>query len=157
MEAGLDSLGAVEVRNSFSSHFGIDLPATLIFDHPSISALASNVASFLRQDNAPGAALIPLQAPNVQVSAAANCGRTVIHGMSCQYPTNKSGQSGHGVQSFWKALQYSADLPQIVPLERWDADLIYSPDPIPWKSYARFASFLPDVAVFDAEPFSMSR
>lgn len=45
MEAGLDSLGAVEMRNSLASRFGLqNLPATLTYDFPTISALASYIA-----------------------------------------------------------------------------------------------------------------
>lgn len=49
MESGLDSLGAVELRNALSAHFSIDLPATLTFDYPSVAA----IAGFLQQELLP--------------------------------------------------------------------------------------------------------
>ena len=39
MDAGIDSLGAVELRNSLATAVGADLPGTLVFDYPSISSL----------------------------------------------------------------------------------------------------------------------
>ena len=38
MSAGLDSLGAVELRNGISAKFGISMPATVAFDYPTIQA-----------------------------------------------------------------------------------------------------------------------
>jgi hypothetical protein len=54
MEAGLDSISSVELRNSVSSKFGLELPATVTFDYPSIEALAEFVAASvaLRQQRA---------------------------------------------------------------------------------------------------------
>ena len=40
MTAGLDSLGAVEVKNSVAARFGIILPATLAFDFPTLQVCA---------------------------------------------------------------------------------------------------------------------
>ncbi len=45
MEAGLDSLGAVELRTSLNAAFGVELPVTVTFDHPSVAALAKFLAS----------------------------------------------------------------------------------------------------------------
>ena len=45
MEAGLDSIGAVELRNAVSAIFGVELPATASFDYPTAQALAAHVAA----------------------------------------------------------------------------------------------------------------
>lgn len=37
MDAGLDSLGAVELRNALSQRFAVNLPPTLTFDYPNPS------------------------------------------------------------------------------------------------------------------------
>jgi len=44
MEAGLDSLGTVELKNALESTCGIELPSTLVFDYPTVGALATHLS-----------------------------------------------------------------------------------------------------------------
>lgn len=46
-DIGLDSLMAVELRNALGSMVGRTLPATLLFDHPTIGALTNHLAADL--------------------------------------------------------------------------------------------------------------
>ena len=59
-DAGLDSIGAVEFRNTLASKYGMQLPATLVFDYPTLSNLASFLAPHMstasHQDPLPQAA-----------------------------------------------------------------------------------------------------
>ena len=47
MELGIDSLGAVELKNSLESKFAITLPATLSLDYPTALAMANFIATQL--------------------------------------------------------------------------------------------------------------
>lgn len=44
MSAGLDSITATELVQSLSTAVRTNLPSTLVFDHPSVSAIASGFA-----------------------------------------------------------------------------------------------------------------
>jgi hypothetical protein len=57
LELGLTSLGAVELRNSLSAVTGLALHATVMFDHPTASALARHLLERLTgQSTSPTAA-----------------------------------------------------------------------------------------------------
>ena len=83
MEAGLDSLGSVELRNALSSRFSIELGPTATFDYPSIAALAQHVASLVAPASiaaARGAVGLAWEAEEPAAAALH------IVGISCAYP-----------------------------------------------------------------------
>jgi acyl carrier protein len=55
MEAGLDSLSAAELRNSMATAFSAELPATIMFDYPTLDALTTYVTEHVTKPGHPGA------------------------------------------------------------------------------------------------------
>lgn len=81
MEAGLDSLGAVELRNSLSSSLHVDLPATVIFDFPTIKALAGYLKSLQPETGAamPFLGRAAAADTSIQVAIALPLNSTVLY------------------------------------------------------------------------------
>lgn len=148
MEAGIDSLSAVELRNELGTRFGVTMPATVMFDYPTVNSLAGFVASRTQptqQVARPTAehAVVSSQDGTREAPAFA------VYGISCRYPG-----SVRGMEDFFNAASRAADLPETVPCSRWDIDRFYSP----WMNgnesiYTRFGAFLDDVENFDASLF----
>ena len=52
MEAGLNSLGAIDLRNALTSRFSIDLPSTATFNFPTIATMSQHIADYIESAQA---------------------------------------------------------------------------------------------------------
>lgn len=136
MASGLDSLGAVELRNNLQTTFGIKLPTTIVFDYPTIFALSEFIVEQFS---------VKLTAAGVQeiVSDSLACSS---HSRSLPLAVSSITQ-----RSPDDALSFTGndqDTVRTAPLERWDIEL----EPLA----ARFIAYLKNIEMFDASAFGIS-
>ncbi|MFD5320712.1 type I polyketide synthase [Streptomyces sp. NPDC127098] len=147
-ELGFDSLAAVELRNLLGSATGLTLPATLVFDHPTVH----HVADYLRSRIAgPAPAAAPTPAARTATTSHDDDPIAVI-GMGCRYPGDVMTPD-----DLWRLLAEGTDAISEFPTNRgWDIEGVYHPEPgRRGKSYTREGGFLHRAAEFDAEFFGI--
>jgi acyl transferase domain-containing protein/NAD(P)-dependent dehydrogenase (short-subunit alcohol dehydrogenase family)/aryl carrier-like protein len=152
IEMGLDSLMAVEFSTQLQMMLGEQfvIGPTMLFDHPTIEAIADHVLEMLASEaegTAPAAA-VPI-AKN-DASELREREPVAIVGMSCRFP------GARDLNEFWENLLNGVDSVAEIPDDRWDIDRFYSPDHEPGKMYTREGGFLDDIADFDAAFFNIS-
>ncbi|MEM1241177.1 MAG: SDR family NAD(P)-dependent oxidoreductase [Cyanobacteria bacterium P01_H01_bin.26] len=75
-----------------------------------------------------------------------------IVGMACRFPGG-----ANTPEAYWELLQNGIDAVGEIPLQRWDTDTYYDPDPaVPGKMYTRAGSFVDAVDQFDPHFFGIS-
>ncbi|RSM66030.1 beta-ketoacyl synthase [Amycolatopsis sp. WAC 01376] len=132
--AGMDSLGAVELRNRLSTAAGFAMPATLVFDYPTPVELARFLRERLTGRDAPVAAEAGV--------AASRTDPIAVVGLGCRLPGGVRGPGG-----FWDLLAAGGEGLSAVPADRgWDLSTI----PV------EAGGFLTDAAEFDAGFFGIS-
>ena len=67
MEAGLDSLGAVDLRNAMAAQFSVELPASVTFDYPTVPGLARFISSLLLPQPYASYTVMSAEAPTLEI------------------------------------------------------------------------------------------
>ncbi|MEU0642548.1 type I polyketide synthase [Streptomyces umbrinus] len=146
-EMGFDSLTAVEFRNALATATGLHLPATLVFDYPTVTTLAHHLLTHLHTT--------PTSSNNTAtpVRAADTDEPMAIVGMACRYPGGVNSP-----EDLWQLVAEGTDGVAPFPADRgWNLGRLYDPESTrPGTSYVREGGFLEGAAGFDPEFFGIS-
>ncbi|MFI9099264.1 SDR family NAD(P)-dependent oxidoreductase [Streptomyces fildesensis] len=151
-ELGVDSLTGVEFRNQLGAEAGVRLPATLVFDYPTPTAVAEFLlVELLGEDAAVEAAVGSTESVTGSGSMADE--PIAIVGMACRFPGGVSSP-----EELWTLLAAGGDAVTPFPDDRgWDVAGLYDPDPdAVGKTYSRHGGFLEQAADFDPAFFGIS-
>ena len=144
-EMGVDSLTAVELRNSLVKNTGLRLSATMVFDYPTPAVLAARMRELFAGRNPAFA--------RATVSALAQDEPLAIVGMACRLPGGVASPEG-----LWRLVESGTDAISGFPADRgWDIDNLFDPNPdATGKTYAVRGGFLDGAGEFDPAFFGIS-
>ena len=185
-EIGMDSLTSVELRNRLQSSLGLSIPSTAAFDYPTVGELVDylsiNVLTNLNPE--PAKPMIeqrkrdlqgfqnqrtesppPVTVPRNRMSSVETRAHSAlasqkqthaepvaIVGMGCRFPGGADTPA-----DYWEFLCKGGDAITEVPVDRWDLDRYYDPNPeTPGKMYVRHGGFVGNLRTFDSHFFGIT-
>ncbi len=160
-ELGLDSIVSVEWINTIKRQYGVRVPATKVYDYPTLQQFAAYLAGLVppagrlaavAKTTRREARATPAPVPPAESAPAAPAGgRIAIVGMSGRYP------GAANLSQFWDNLAQGRNSIREIPRERWDVNAYFDADPgKPGKVYCRWLGALDGIDRFDAPFFMIS-
>jgi len=141
MDAGLDSLGAVELKNGLERSVGADLPATVVFDYPSVGALVGYIHAQLLSVHGAAAVAEVAPAPLDVTGSVASAALGVL------------AVAGRDALSGCGSIAEARDTCVGVPHSRWDRD---GHSAVLGEVSPGFSAFVSSADMFDAPSFAVS-
>jgi acyl transferase domain-containing protein/acyl carrier protein len=149
-DLGLGSAEGVELLTRLTTETGLDLPSSVIYDHPTPALLADHLAEALAGPRTSG--------PLARTAPAARQPETgtepiAIVSMACRLPGGV-----HSPEGLWSLLADGTDAIGDFPTDRgWDLATLFHPDPDhPGTSWTYQGGFLDGATEFDPEFFDIS-
>ncbi|MBT8226482.1 MAG: acyltransferase domain-containing protein, partial [Dactylosporangium sp.] len=146
---GLGSVDMVGIAGDLERRLGRELPATLVWEYPTIEALATFLGS------SPAAREVPADPSPAAPRPRPGDDRAepiAIIGIGCRFPGGADDP-----QSFWQLLCEGRDAVTEVPADRWTAADFLDDDPaVPGKTVTRWGGFVDTVDAFDPPFFGIS-
>ena len=151
MEMGLDSLATTQLVKQLSDDLDVKLSSTLLFNYPTVSALASYTTGIVSGNvdatHDGRADLVNHIFDGTQRPIA-------VVGMSCRLPGGCEGPA-----MFWDALAAGQCMVSKVPFNRWDVDAVTATK-LSWsmeaKSRMHWGGFVEELELFEPSFFRVS-
>ncbi|WP_406445598.1 SDR family NAD(P)-dependent oxidoreductase [Streptomyces sp. NBC_00631] len=162
-DLGLTSMDAMTLWHRLGTRTGLRLPATLVWDHPSPTAVAAHLDALLHRTEGLAADRTPGLAADGTAGRPASDARAAVRGpeaepvaivaVGCRFPGGVSSP-----EDLWRLVAEGRDATGEFPTDRgWDLASLHDPDPDrPGTTYTRRGGFLDGIADFDPLFFGMS-
>ncbi|WP_333738405.1 acyltransferase domain-containing protein [Streptomyces sp. IBSBF 2806] len=142
-DLGMSSRDAVVLAGELSRATGRELPATLLWEAPTVDALVAHLRGGTAAHASPRE--VPRAAPPAATPGPSGEPVAVI-GVGCRLPGGV-----HGPGDYWRLLTGGVDAIRRVPEDRWRDFTAYPPAEAP-----RHGGYLDDIAGFDADFFRIT-
>jgi acyl-CoA synthetase (AMP-forming)/AMP-acid ligase II/3-oxoacyl-(acyl-carrier-protein) synthase/acyl carrier protein len=145
---GLDSMEVVALSGELSAQLDMAIEPTLVFDHPSLRALARHLA---RKPGGTRHAVKPEASRDPAALRRPADAPVALIGMACRFPGAAT------VEAFRRLLEEGRDVVKEVPAERWCTEDWYTAgEPRPGRMNTCRGGFIDEVDGFDAAFFGIS-
>jgi len=136
---GMSSMVAVSISGELEAWLGRKLPPVLLWEYPTVSALAAHLS---------GDAVV--DTPEAALRESTHDAIAIV-GMGCRFP------GADGPEAFWALLAAGRDAVREVPATRWDVEAYYEAgQPRAGKMYTKRAGLVDGIESFDAGFFGIA-